>query len=138
MRATSTGVGTGSGTTDPADTTSFSPSSTSMSSAITSLDGTRRKNPDVGFGVVGRNTATRSFDVRRWISAPRSFRAKRDGEHARVRVRNQHHLPEHAAVALEHRLGDLLRPAVDSVQHGNSRQQLIPGIDKTGARGSST
>jgi ABC-type Mn2+/Zn2+ transport system ATPase subunit len=48
----------GSGTTRPAEMTSFAASSTLMSSGMTSDSGTKSRKPEVGFGVVGRKTAT--------------------------------------------------------------------------------
>jgi len=53
-------VGGADGATTPIETMYLSAASTVMSSSITSLRGTIRKKPDVGFGVVGTYTLTQS------------------------------------------------------------------------------
>ena len=49
-----------SGTTSPAEIISLAACSTLISSIVTSFFGTNSKNPEVGLGVVGRNTLTLS------------------------------------------------------------------------------
>ena len=52
----------------PPEITSLIPSSIVMSRWIRSFLGTNNRNPEVGLGVVGRNTLTSSSSERSWIS----------------------------------------------------------------------
>ena len=56
------------GATIPPETTILMPSSTVMLRVTNSRRGTNNRYPEVGFGVVGRNTLTTSSEVRLWIS----------------------------------------------------------------------
>ena len=47
--------------TKPADMTSFAASSTVISKNIISFSGKNRRNPDVGFGVVGKKILNKSL-----------------------------------------------------------------------------
>ena len=51
------------GVTNPAEITSLAASSTDMSRKIISFSGRNNKNPDVGFGVVGKNILYSSLSL---------------------------------------------------------------------------
>ena len=113
------------GPTIPPEMTILMPSSIDMSSGIRSLLGTNSRKPDVGLGVVGRNTLTISSSERAWISPRVGPVTKPMAAMPRRGYSTRTTSAERARLLGEHRLEDLLERAVHAPHDGHAREEPL-------------